>query len=386
MQKEKLDEINFRIEMLWNNSIPKNENTKKAFVTGVEIAFQEKENIDLKRVQKSNIITLFEHIQNYWNTAIPKNQATIVAFINGFDIALSPNFNSKKKRDQNYVYITSLFATFLYHNFNIRHLYWHAQIDTYAFRTNQDWNTAFSLLFQQFCKSFTLKDCEHAITKTGFTFIHKTNKNKVDQNFEEYILEKDQTTIINDNKIEVGTILQLNDLIKEDYKRTVHFNIKVRDPIWDIYEASENDFEFVKISCVNDEISPKYNCITLGRVRRICSGLKSVVKYIGTKNGKTYLHTNLFVIEAKKAFENNEVKIVDSYNEIDHKKEIHLGEILYSKFQDLNMGMISITHILDNFYGDLQGSQIYLPWINYRQTFSGWQHIKTKEIVSFIDS
>lgn len=385
MKKEKQKILDFRTSLCWSVCIPKNDNTLKAFIEGATIA--DSKEITPAQVEKVDIKKLIDQIKYSWNTAIPKNKMTIVAFFEGYDTALSPNFDTMKSSDENYIEICNLFEAFIYNKFKIRHIHWYAQIDTYAYRTHKDWMTAFMLLLEEFYTDFTVDDYKKASSFRGISLIKETNNSFDDYNFTDFTIESnpEKSIIINGEKIEKGTIIQLGDLVKEDYKKAFHYDLSVKDPSWSLYEASENDFKFVKLCYLSEEENGTYTGNTFKRARRIFSGIKTVVKNICVKEGKTYVYTDFFEIEIYEAIKNGEVIIVSEYNEKDKKLCEILRENIQTETEHIKLGFVSSEKMMEDFYWNFFGYRSFPKWINYSWTFGGWNESKTGLSTNYLE-
>ncbi len=383
MNKKDSDNLKFHINSLWDNTIPKDKNTIAALTDGSKAA-QTIKKTDLERVNKADLKNILEHINNQWNTSIPQNKHTIVAFIKGFDITLSPNFDLKKEHDFSYNNITKLFSIFIYREYQIHHLTWYSQVETYAYRNRVDWISAFKELYERFYNTFLPQDYENE-TYTEGSLYSLDQKIHFESERISIVPEFIDSITISNQKISQGTILQLGDLIGTDYKKTVHFELEVKDPSWDLYEASEKDFQHVKLCHIhqNDDSEAdkkgKLECRTFHRVRRICSGFTTEVKYIVKRNSNYYVYTDNFEIEITSALEKQEVKIVYEREDIDSKRDEYFEMVFHDSVEAYEMGCLTNKEFFGPIYGGLINSEFNTPllnWVNYKRTLGGWLKVE----------
>ncbi|NME69165.1 hypothetical protein [Flammeovirga aprica] len=376
------NKINGYISRFWSVYLPKNDQTIEAFRNGVKIGFQNKDKNNLVRVEKRDLIPLFEYINNHWNTTLLKSKIVTVAFLKGYDLALRPSLDSSIEE---YADIRTLFATYIYKQYKIRHFSWESSIDTYAYRNGLDWINSFKILFNEFIDSFVPFKDEIMLTRNRLEYDIIAPESEFEIDYNQYDLPKEKFTsiVVEGHKIKEGTILELGDLLGEDYKRTVHYNIQVTDPLWDIYEKSEKDFQYVKL-CHIEESHEILQCMTFDRLRRVCSGFRSIVKHIRKRNGEYYVYTNDYEIAIANAFRIGEVKVVSEYNQIDIKRNDFINDYFQKNAKEY---CYFLEESLDQFYSTMingDGGYFKFEWVNYSSYFVGWKEHKTKAIKSYI--
>ncbi|GEM_PF-206738 len=322
--------------------------------------------------QRDLELVLIRTNYQFWGQGLPylpRTREVFAAFLEAFDAVKSPNYDEWKYPEPDYVSITKRFSRFMSQNYQIRHVNWHSQVDTYAYRTNQNWYDAFSELFRAFTEVFPHgleeeePDDEELLNLTLRGDFPQPYEISPELNSQE-ILHVDGVTI------RVGTILRLSDLIGNDYKKTVHYDLYIRDPDWSLYEASESDFKFVKLcSLANSSKSETTKSYTFERLRRVCSGYASEVRYIGFRENRSFVYTDHLEIEIESALEAKEVMVDDHINEIDKKT----SQILQYQFRHSLRGDDYYPYLekLDRLYREIINDG-HLEWSNYQSGFGGW--------------
>lgn len=191
------------------------------------------------------------------------------------------------------------------------------QIDHYAFERGLDWDRGFmSLIIHIIDSAHRSEDLYHDIIETLPELVYKPiyvyegNEEPIRENID---ISCKSIQLKNGTNIEVGSVIQLCDKIGDDYKKTKFYDGTLRNPSWELFYPSEKDFEYVFFYYEGDENTTSFN---FGRVRRLFSDSISRIKYISVHEGVVYIYTDLFKIEIEKALEVQEVKILDTAQDL----------------------------------------------------------------------
>jgi hypothetical protein len=332
------------------------------------------------KIRKKDLDNILFQMYHFWSRSTPQNQYTISTYLEGFDAAKSPNFDIKKSHDSTYRTCISLFSTFIYQKYQIKHINWQRQIDTYAYKHNLGWNEAFFKLFGQFARDFpkNIEDIDDECKMAASPYLEYEVINPT--------LNQLDSIVINNLKIIKGTILQLTDRIGEDYKQTIHYDISVKEPSWDLYDASDKDYQFVRLCHIKDHFKRKFDfeiadSVVINRLRRICSGFTSEVRYICEKAGKYFVYTDHFEIELQRAFDNKEIEIVQTRRQIDEVWDEYFINHFHNAIRIYAFGMITANDLFDEIYQHLINTKC-LDWVNYYFTFSGWLRKSDNSLVT----
>ncbi len=378
MEKKDISNAYFNLNMFWQNTFTKDEESKIAYIKGFETACKKRDNeyygpIEL---EKKHLQNLFQALET-WDLNIVKSRNNVAALIEGFSVTCSPNFDTKKSPDSDYRHLTKLFSDFIYFEYKIRDYSWPAQIDTYAYRNDCNWDEALDTLFHNFFDKWSKQKADFQTTielqdDESLKFRPTTKKiNLRNQSLSEIS--------INDHRIRTGSVLKLGDLIGEDFKRTVHYDITVRDPSWDLYEASEKDFRHVRLCSTKSEDAKakELEIYVLDRARRICSGISSKVRLITETDGNIIVYTDCFEIDIKRALAESEIMILQ--NHMSKEEQDTLKYYWVEPLENYSNGLIIHSELIRWIYDERINSRhppAALPWVRWQLTFSGWHKVK----------
>lgn len=312
----------------------------------------------------------------FWVRSIPQNRETITAYFEGFDDAKSPKPTEDNGYNFYYQTCLNLFSTYIYRKYGIRHISWQRQVDTFAYRNTMNWEDAFYNLFYEFTQNFPKDTIDNYYNPK---LIYSSPEEKRQSKYE--VISPDFNSLnsltIDGIKIEVGTILKLVDKIGEDYKKTIHHDIDIKEPSWELYEPSNKDYNFVRFCHIKEFYKNRFDfetleSVVLNRVRRICSGFTSEVKLINKKNSKYFVYTKDFEIEIQLALDGQEVEVVTERGNKDEKWDNYFINRFHESVVYYQKGLSILDKTFKNFYWELINSPHYIEWVNYYWTFGGW--------------
>lgn len=326
---------------------------------------------------KEDLGHIYFHIFELWNRNLPQNQGTITAYLEGFDDARSPNLDTKKA-SVSYETITDLFSTYIYRKHDIRHISWSKQIETFAYRNKLSWMEAFLDLFASFTDEFPTDTQDDQYTPS-LVYNSPPDSNKLE--WQEYDLSKNRLSEIQvgNQTLKTGNLLQLADLVGEDYKQTIHYNFQILDPSWDLYEASDKDFKYVRLCHLRNNLEDKIDSetkadIVINRARRILSSFTSEICFFTNREEKYFAYTDHFEIEIEPALAQKEVLLVNQRRSIDSDWDRHFLWSFHHNLGSYAIGFLSPEELFSSIYWDLINSFNYLEWANFCSTFGGWQN------------
>ncbi len=188
------------------------------------------------------------------------------------------------------------------------------QIDHYAFEKGLDWDKGFMKLMQDIVDKSPEKEDFWGMGKNKKVLQFKKKPAYVYDETEYLIPEVIENTyssikLKNGFIVNIGDIIELSDKIGEDYKKTKFYDIDIRNPSWELFYPSEKDFKHIFFYYGGDKIIPPFN---FGRVWRLFSNSKSLIKYISIQNETIFLYTDFFKIDIEKAIEEREIKFLQN--------------------------------------------------------------------------
>lgn len=363
--------------MFWQNIFHKNEESETAYIKGFEVACTQKggqffgpTELEEKAIEKLALAI------EVWDLEIPKNRNNIAALIEGFSVTASPNFDTKKRPDPDYQHLTKQFSSFIHETHDIKDFSWPAQVDTFAHRNNKSWSEALVNLIELFVnKGFYKHSYPHPQTIYG---IHMASGSRVLPIVRKANLKhhnKSEITV-NGQTISIGAVLKLGDLIGEDYRRTVHHDVKITDPSWDLYNASKKDYQYVKLFYANRQ-NDRTEVSIFEAARRLCNGIRSKVRFIAKTKESLFVYTDCFEIDIRSALANGEVVLTN--DEMDEMQEQTLRYHFKEPLENYFKGLMTYDEVIHRFYWDRINSEHTpdpLPSVKWQLTFSGWYKVK----------
>ncbi len=197
------------------------------------------------------------------------------------------------------------------------------QIDHYAFEKGLDWDKGFMKLMQDIIdKSPEEEDC-WGMGKNKKVLQFKKRPIYVYDEIADLIPEVIEHTyssiqLKNGFIVNIGDTIELSDKIGEDYKKTKFYDINIRNPSWELFYPSEKDFKYISFYYKGDNLTPPFRPNNLippfnfGRVWRLFSNSKSLIKYISIQNETIFLYTDFFKIDIEKALEEKEIEFLQN--------------------------------------------------------------------------
>ena len=236
---------------------------------------------------------------------------------------------------------------------------WEQQVDHYAFEQNLDWDRGFFHLREAILEEpYELKNTP--------VYVYNDIEKPVIENISN---TQESVQLKNGTTIRLGDIIQLSDKIGEDYKKTKFYDMSLRNPSWELFYPSEQDFQYVSFYYKGDENVKPFN---FGRVRRLFSDSTEVIESICIQDEVVFLYTSLFKIDIEKALEAKEVKLLQQT--VDSPTLSDFSNLLFEMQSSAEYGRIStmsgIMEIL-NYWCFHQLSFLKKEWHKFSRTRTG---------------
>lgn len=276
-----------------------------------------------------------------------RDESNILSYWSGY-------FENRRDREKN---LTKLIGSFLKTEYRIEEKLttWIEQIDHYSFIKEVGWFEGFYKLLAEI-ENYEGEEITDVEQEKYFNFTKVVNQIEI---LDEFVTEKGI-------KVRKGNILRLSDKIGNDYKKTKYFDINIKNPSWELFYPSDNDFKFIRFMHKREEA--KMNKITFGFVWRIFSNFPTTVQSIETRNEKIYINTDIFEIELENALIANEFSISSEESIPDNFRFIIEG--LNSHIENFRLGLLTEDEInLSQFISD-NFFRFNLDWQNYRRNFA----------------
>jgi len=178
---------------------------------------------------------------------------------------------------------------------------WRDQIDHYAHLHGLDWLGGFFCLLHEILQHrWDINDIKKR--KEGREYFSKGIKiNATGENF----LQKIKLT--NEEYINVGDYIHLRDKIGEDYKKIKFYDPSLRNPSWDLFYPSTDDFQHIKLY-LEEENNAEIHIF--GKARRLFSKSNIKVERISLEEEQIIAYSDIFRIEIEEAVKEEEIQII----------------------------------------------------------------------------
>jgi len=296
-------------------------------------------------VRKQDLILLNSGFDN-WNNNLPVNKEVIISFINGFELMLQSDDKLISKNEQ-YI-LSNLMRNYLWNNYRIWHIDLERALKNLAIIKHQQWVEVFIFEFSNFQNNINW-ELEYA--RLNLNPILKSQLlNKIDIG-----KELNNYTCRDGQKIEKGTIVQLGDLMKEDYKYTLLFDSSLECPQWDILIPSERSFKTVQFS---------HGSKTFGNVVAAYSLMTSEVLTIYNVNGSVFIQTSCFYFEIEKAISKAEIIIGDKQKNDNQEWQEGNMNSFHVNAENYLLKLISKSEL----WSGIIGFDIYAPFFGRKKS------------------
>ncbi|MEO0779311.1 MAG: hypothetical protein AAFW73_22900 [Bacteroidota bacterium] len=225
---------------------------------------------------------LFERLRSYRLMLVRYEEEHLFYFLDGLSSAF------EQRRDDPRYYLARYLDRV--HHIDFRTQSWIDQMDHYAHLRGESLVGAFLDLVEEVL--------DREISLDELTAVPMVAEDFRDLTAEAPSLETVQLS--SGREVRIGDRFRLSDRVGEDYRRNKYYDLHIKDPSWELFHASERDFRHLAFYCSGraDLDLPPF---TFGRVWRIFSHFKTVVRAIRRVAGKVYLATDLFWIDIEAA-------------------------------------------------------------------------------------
>ncbi len=291
-------------------------------------------------VSKTDLELLNRRFNN-WNTSIPINKHTIISFIKGFETLLNYDKNIPSLGEDHT--ISGLISNYLWNKYKIKHINLERSINHLSKIQEQHWVETFIQVFYDFQNEI---NWNHGYARIDRNSVYEPliiNKIKSEQELPSY-------KCLNGSIIQKGTIIQLNDLMNENYKETIYFDVHIDCPKWDLFIPSDRSFKFVNF--LHDDT-------LFGNVIGIYSLMTSEVVQILEIQNKVSALTNHFLIEIDEALKKEEI-LIEANHTINHNQdwqENNLSEF-HERAENYILGFITKKEL----WSGILGLDTYAPF------------------------
>ena len=277
-----------------------------------------------------------------------RDRENLISFLNGFILGKGENFRGFR-----------LMGKYLKQKYGIEKQInsWMDQIDHYAFIKETNFVAGFYELIKEIKQDgvkilIEYNDCNS-----------RDKKNVIKRN---PLKSVNSILLDSGNSIKTGDQIELVDKIGENYKRNKYYDANIKNPSWELFYRSDDDFKKIRFYTIKNS-----NYYIYDQVYRIFSGLKDEVIRIGTRNGIYYAYTNILEIEINQNQETEDFKLLKTNTLIDE----HDIDSLKFMFENYQLGLFEED--FDNFNDMISywNRQCFMstkkPWQKYTQSLLG---------------
>jgi len=283
---------------------------------------------------------------NYWSNSLPVNRDVIISFINGIELMMKNN-DQLAVSGQPYS-ISGLMSSYLWNKYKIKHLTLERTLNHLAVIEQKDWMEIFLQIFDDFQKEINWD--------MGFAKIER------DSIFEMLTLKKVENGVDlnelkcqNGEKIQIGSIIQLGNLMKEDYRNTLFFDADLECPEWDALIPSKKSFRFINFFHENT---------TFGNVVGAYSLMTTRVTRIYRLQDQVFIQSEHFEIEFEAALRNSELLVGQNIIENNNQEWQELNMV---KFQERAGSYILGVMTDEELWTGIIGFDIYAPFYGRKE-------------------
>jgi|GEM_PF-4745102 len=278
---------------------------------------------------------------DYWDNNLPINRDAIISFIKGIELMLKNNEQLVELQEP--YTISSLMCSYLWNKYNIKHLNLDRSIQNLAVIQKKDWVEVFIQVFDDFQKEINWDLGFAKIVRDSIFNTQVVGQIEEGRELDEYKCQDGE-------RIYKGARVQLGNLMKDDYKKTLFFDVDLECPEWDILIPSQRSFQVAKFLHENT---------LFGNVVAAYSLMTSEVSKIYEVNDRVFIQCKHFQLDIEEAIRCSELLTGQNIvvNENQEWQELNMNKF-HEKAENYIMGMISDEEL----WAGVMGLDIYAPF------------------------